>query len=155
MRDIILILQRQTELCQQGMEAFDKLIDALEHNTSGAGVAVAVHGIERVMGEFSVLDEDITECLRRNNQANIYNAIEAQPVSDDRDAAMRLFAETNKLQQQLKAKSATANNLLKRSKQFIDFHINVLSHVRAETTYGPPGKGENVSQGRKMFEAHA
>ena len=157
MRNVMLtlLLKRQKELCQKGLEAFAKLIDALEHNASGAGVTTAVHGLEPILNEFAALDEDITEFLKRSKVDNIYSAIQAQPISDDRDVAMRLFAETNDLQNELKERSTTASNLLKRSKLFIDFHMNVLSHVRAETTYGPPGKGENVSQGRKMFEAHA
>jgi hypothetical protein len=48
-----------------------------------------------------------------------------------------------------------ARELLKRSKQFVDFHINVITQTAANDTYVPPGTAELENRrGVRMFDAN-
>ena len=148
------LLTKQSDLCRRSIDAFRSLAETIANSTSGAGVTAAVQNVEPMLSELTKLSKDTEVFLQQEGYDNLYDAVKAQP----NDEVMRLFTETNELQQQLKSELTLAFDLMKRSKLFVDFHINVLTHVRAENTYGHLGNtgvAENVSRKRKMFDAKA
>ena len=151
-KEAVLLVSRQRELCLEGKERLETIRDALIRNRGGAAVTQGVHELEGTLAALSALDEDISTFLAGEKEGTLYDV--AMAVLKE-DSAMAIFDETATLQDELKAKLSAVKNLLKRNKLFVDFHINVASQAKAETTYGPPGKGENVSSGRKMFDANA
>ncbi len=155
MNDLTLLLMRQKDLYERSIEAFDELRQTLRHNSSGAGVSAAVHKTEPVLAELGELDEDIGEYLRRCGKKTLYEEIEAQTDAAERETVMRLFDGTAKLQLELKNVIDNVKDLLRRSKLFVDFHLNVASKVQADSTYGPPGATETATQSRKIFDANA
>ncbi len=155
MTEIISLLTQQRDLCQKAADELAIVREALEHNSDGVGVTAAVHKLEPLLTEFGELNEKLVAKVAASGVNNLYEALSAQPASADKDAALRLFGDVERLQDKLKRDNSLTSSLLKRSKMFVDFHINVASQVQAEHTYGPPGTAENIKQGRKVFVADA
>ena len=155
MQEIISLISEQTELCRSATDALKAVREALKHNSDGRGVTASVHKIEPLLTALDDVNKKIEDAVARVGAKNLYEAIMAQPDSADKDAALRLFADAEILQNQIKRDNALTRELLRKGKLFVDFHINVASQVTAEHTYGPPGTAENIKQGRKVFVADA
>ena len=155
MREIVTLLAQGRSLYLDAARELDSVREALKRNTSGTGVSAAVHRIEPILSALSELNKKTEELLAARKAKDLYELLTAQPDSADRDVALRLFADTERLRDKVKRNNALTNELLQRSKMFVDFHINVASQVKAENTYGPPGTAENIKQGRKVFVADA
>lgn len=153
MRDIKELNAARADLCKNATELVAVLAETLRHNTAGEGVSEAVKNIEPLLTKFAALNDEMQKAAEESGKKNIRELIEAQPASAEREEMLRLFDETDELQRELMRRSKNVGTLLKRSKMFIDYHINVLSSAKAGNTYGPPGAAEGVTHGRKMFEA--
>ena len=155
MKEIVSLLTRGQELYRDAIHELACVREALEHNTDGKGVSAAVHRLEPILAALAELNKDTEASVAAKGAKNLYELLSAQPDSADKDAALRLFVDTERLRDKLQRDNALTNELLQKGKLFVDFHINVASQVKAEHTYGPPGTAENIKQGRKVFVADA
>ena len=155
MDKITSLLLRQKKLFVEATDELAKVREALKENSDGQGVTAAVHKTEPLLSSLNGINKETEDFAKENGARNLYEVISAQPDSAAKDDVLRLFAEVNGLRDRLKRDNALTGELLKKSKLFVDFHINVASQVQAEHTYGPPGTAENVKQGRKVFVADA
>lgn len=88
--------------------------------------------------------------LEEQKQANMKEYIEAQELSEKRDVSLRLLIQVGRAQKELAKEVDTVKELLKRGTEFISYRMNVLSGVKADTTYG----NANNLVGQKMFDAN-
>jgi len=88
--------------------------------------------------------------LDEKKYANMKEYLEAQELSEKRDVSLRLLMQVGKVQKELSSEVDTVKELLKRASGFIDYRMNVLSGVKADTTYG----STNSLAGQKMFDAN-
>ena len=153
MKDAIKILRGQAVLCTRLLGMFDKLLEALKTDTAGAGVSKAVQDIEPPMAELSKLLSEQQRFLEAHGQPDMRSFMQAQAVSTERDVAMRLLGQAGALQEDLRKKARESELLLQRSKDFIDYHINVISQARASVTYGAPSAEAMEGQrGQRIFD---
>lgn len=155
MEEAIKLIRRQMVICSRIDELFEELKAVLRKSRGGRDLSEAVKRIESVFAELSGLEEGQREFLRMRQQENMVGFIQAQPASVERDVAMRLLSQVASLQEKLAWQSEMAKELLQHSKEFIGYHINVLSQARADGPYGPSGAAPVEAQrGRKMFDAN-
>ena len=78
-----------------------------------------------------------------------------QPDSVERNTVLHLLQKVQQSERTMRKDLDDARELLKRSKQFVDFHINVITQTAANDTYVPPGTAELENRrGVRMFDAN-
>jgi len=152
--DAIALLRQQLLLSTGCLDKFQTLKEALQRSSSGVGVTAAVQALEPALGELSRLETGQRKCLGKNSTETLAAFVEAQPVSVERDVALRLLAKVQKVSAELQQQIESSSSLLSRSKSYIDFNVNLMSGTAASATYGPPeyNSAEPLRE-RKMFEA--
>ena len=150
MREAIKVIRKQMLLNTRLLELFGALREALRTDTSGRNVSGAVRQMEPLLSEFAKLEQEQQKFLGERQKNNMQEFVQAQPSSVERDVALRLLQQLGDMQQKLQAASAESQLLLTRSKEFIDFHMNVLSETQAGTTYGP--QDTERERGMRLFD---
>lgn len=155
MNDAIKLLQVQLLLsreCLTGLQAIGK---ALTENTNGSGVTEAVQAIEPILTRLNLLANREASFLAQNKASSLNEYIAAKPQGIMQDRALKLLAEASHIEDELGQKLKVTQELLKRSKAFIDYHINVITQTAANDTYTPPGAAELENRRKiKMFDAN-
>ena len=152
MREAIKVIRKQMLLNTRLLELFEALREALRTDTSGRNVSRAVQQMEPLLSGFAELGREQQKFLGERQKNNMWEFVQAQPSSVERDVALRLLQQLGDVQQKLQAASAESQLLLTRSKEFIDFHMNVLSETQAGTTYGPQDAERERERGMRLFD---
>lgn len=153
MREAIRILRQELVLCTRLAELQEELADCLKGHVSGNGVSKTVRELECVLADISKLEGEQKALLERAGKPDLRSFLDGQSPSVEREMALRLLDQVSSQQEKLRKQSAANRLLLERSKQFVDFQMNVLSRTKANPTYGPPNAGEAEHQrGRRMFD---
>ena len=149
------LLRQQLLLTEDCLGKFKNLKEALKHSNSGAGVTPAVQALEPALKEFGILQKKQDGFLQQMKMSQLADVISGQPDSEEREAALHLLDEAAKQSEMLRAEIAGSDVLLKHSKKFVDFNVNLMSGVAASTTYGPGSAAYGEVRDRKMFDADA
>lgn len=152
MREAIKILRKDLAFCTQLTELMESMDQILKERPSGNALTQAVKKLEQTLSEAPRLETEQKAFLEKAGYPDLHGFLEAQPASVEREMALRLWEQVGARQEELRRHSAANRLLLERSKEFIDFHINVISRARANPTYGPPGAGGAEQGGRRMFD---
>lgn len=152
MREAIKVIRKQMLLNTRLLELFEALREALRTDTSGKSVSRAVQQMEPLLSEFAKLEREQQEFLGERQKNNMWEFVQAQPSSVERDVALRLLQQLGDVQQRLRSESEESRLLLARSKEFVDFHMNVLSETQAGTTYGPQDAERERERGMRLFD---
>ena len=155
-RDAIALLRRQLLLSTGCLEKFQALKSALQRSSSGAGVTAAVQALEPALGELARLEAGQRDFLTGAGATSLASFVEAQPGSVERDVALRLLEQVQEKGTELQRQIESSQDLLSRSKSYIDFNVNLMNGTAASTTYGKPNQqGVEPLRERKMFDANA
>lgn len=152
MREAIKVIRKQMLLNTRLLELFEALREALRTDTSGKSVSRAVQQMEPLLSEFAKLEREQQKFLGERQKNNMWEFVQAQPSSVERDVALRLLQQLGDVQQRLRSESEESRLLLARSKEFVDFHMNVLSATQAGTTYGPQDAERERERGMRLFD---
>jgi len=152
MREAIKVIRKQMLLNTRLLELFEALREALRTDTSGKSVSQAVQQMEPLLSEFAKLEREQQKFLGERQKNNMWEFVQAQPSSVERDVALRLLQQLGDVQQKLRSESEESRLLLARSKEFVDFHMNVLSETQAGTTYGPQDAERERERGMRLFD---
>ncbi len=152
--DAVSLLYQQLGLLNDASARVKALQETLKHSTSGKGVREAVKELEKSLtGLFSF--EKVQEAfLRQRGFHAMSDSLAALPLA--RQAATQKLLRANAaLERRLRRQLVSAQTLLQHSKEFVDFHVNVMNQAQASETYAPPGAAtiENP-RGVKMFDAN-
>lgn len=155
MTEALKLLQIELQLLTGAQIELAHIKSAITENPSGEGVTDAVHSLEATLARLGLLEQRKAELLERVGLPTLRDYIFTQSPRFERETTLNLFGKIQGLEETLKKDLATTRELLKRSKEFIDFHINVITETRASVTYAPPGGG-NMGESRnvKMFDAN-
>ena len=152
MREAIKVIRKQMLLNTRLLELFEALREALRTDTSGKSVSRAVQQMEPLLSEFAKLEREQQKFLGERQKNNMWEFVQAQPSSVERDVALRLLQQLGDVQQRPRSESEESRLLLARSKEFVDFHMNVLSETQAGTTYGPQDAERERERGMRLFD---
>ena len=120
MKDAIGILKRQSILCTRLEDLLDGLLEALRTDTSGSRVSSAVQAIEPLLAELPKLLREQEEFLAACGQPDMDSFVQAQPISKERDVALRLLEQIEQGNDALRYQLDMSELLLQRNKEFID-----------------------------------
>ena len=153
MREAIKILRQELVFCTRFAELLDELCAILKQRASGNGVTKTVQKLEKVLAEVPKMEAEKKAFLETAGQPDLRNFLESQTDSVEKKMALRLLEQVGTQQEKLRQQTAESRALLERSKEFVDFHINVISRTRANPTYGPPNASEaEHRRGIRMFD---
>ena len=152
MREAIKVIRKQMLLNTRLLELFEALREALRTDTSGKSGSRAVQQMEPLLSEFAKLEREQQKFLGERQKNNMWEFVQAQPSSVERDVALRLLQQLGDVQQRLRSESEESRLLLARSKEFVDFHMNALSETQAGTTYGPQDAERERERGMRLFD---
>lgn len=149
------ILREQDRLLAACLTRFGALRTVLVESPSGHGVTEAVAAAEPLLLQMEELLARQERFLKDKGTARMLRFLVRLTASDARAAALRLALRVAEQEKRLRAEVAGVRALLGRSRDFIAFNINVLTQVRANETYVPPGASETENaRGIKMFDAN-
>lgn len=155
MSDAIKLLHAQKMLGTECLEKLKTVKKALQEPGNGVSVTRAVQAMEPVLTKLSKLEKLHEEFLAKSGKKRLTAYAAELPNSGERDSVMQLLSEVQELEKRLQKELASAQALLKRKKEFVDFHINVMTQTAANETYAPPGASEVENRrGVKMFDAN-
>ena len=151
--DAIALLRKQLILGSNCLEKLQVLKEALIHSR-GVEITRAVQALELVMGDYGRLETEQRSFLQKAGSPRLSAFVASQPDSVERDVAFRLVGKVTVLGKTLREDMALSQELMSRSKEYIDFHVNLMSGVDAGTIYAPPGgPGRDGGRERKMFDS--
>jgi len=152
--DAVSLLYRQLGLLNDASARVKALQETLKHSTSGKGVREVVNELERNLAGLFSFEKVQETFLRQRGFSTMHESLAALP-REKRAAGQKLLRANAALERRLRAQLVSAQTLLKHSKEFVDFHVNVMNQAQASETYAPPGAAtvENP-RGVKMFDAN-
>ena len=153
MDELTKLMNWQLESIDLALAELTNLKKQLKEKATGGGVSEAVKKLEATLGRFSVADRKTKHYLSTKGVKTIAEFLENAPNAVDSERAEELLKELQKKQAAMKATIGEANTLLNRSKEFIDFNVNIMAKATAGTTYGAPGRGYDGGS-RKLFDAN-
>lgn len=155
MNDAIRLLRAELLLSQECLDRLQKLKHVLQKNADGAEVTEAAQAILPILNKLDLLDKRKREFLQQTGKMRMTAYAADGPDSEERDTVLHLLQKVHQSEDQLRRELSSTKELLKRSKQFVDFHINVMTQTAANDTYVPPGAAEFENRrGIKMFDTN-
>lgn len=155
MNDAVKLARAQMTLGTECLENLQAIKKALQENSNGKGVAHAVQAMEPALSRLGRLEKLKADFLAKSGKKHLAAYAAAIPDSEERAVVMRQLHELREMEERLQKELAATQALLKRSKEFVDFHINVMTQTAANDTYAPPGASEVENRrGIKMFDAN-
>lgn len=153
MKEAVALLKRQLLLGNNCVEWLSGMKEALLHN-SGAELSGTVKALEPALADYARLEEEQAAFLRQQGCPRMTAFVASQPDSVERDVASRLVGKVNAQGKALRESIALNQQLMSRSKEYIDFHVNLMSGAQAGTIYSAPGgPGRDGGRDRKMFDS--
>lgn len=154
-REAISILQEQAETLGLCLSRYRSLQALLREKQAWHGVAEATKEIEPLLARLAALVKRQQGFLADKGTARMTRFVVQQGAGSLRDTALRLIKCVAELETALRRESADAQMLLENSHHFAVFNINVMTAVKANETYVPPGAAETEhARGVKMFDAN-
>lgn len=155
MNDAVKLIRAQMQLSAECLERLRAIKTALQENSNGMGVTDAVQAMEPTLARLGKLEELKEEFLSKNGKKRLTAYAAAITDAEERAIVMRLLSKVRETEESLRKELKSTQALLKRSKEFVDFHINVMTQTAANDTYAPPGASEVENRrGLKMFDAN-
>ena len=155
MNDASRLLRAELLLSQECLDKLQRLKHALQENTAGAETAEAAQAMLPALNKLNLLDKRKREFLQRAGKTRMTAYVADWPDTEERDTVLHLLQKVHQSEDQMRRELSSTKELLKRSKQFVDFHINVMTQTAANDTYVPPGAAEIENRrGIKMFDTN-
>lgn len=155
MNEAVKLLRAQMLLSTECLEKLRAVKKALRDTSNGLGVNAAVQALETPLAKLGQIAKLQDKFLQEAGNKRMTAYAASMPDSVERDAVMRLIARVQGLENEMQKELASTQALLQRSKDFVDFHINVMTQTAANDTYAPPGAAEVENhRGIKMFDAN-
>jgi hypothetical protein len=153
MQEAVALLRKQLLTGNNCVDWLQQLKKALLHS-SGREITGTVQALEPALGDYVRLEEEQSAFLKAHGSSRMSAFLASQPDSVERDVAFRLVDKVNVLGKELRESIALNQELMSRSKDYIDYHMNLMSGVKAGTIYSAPGgPGRDGGRDRKMFDS--
>lgn len=148
------LLREEAAVCETCMKSCRNLREILLKNSSGKGALDASMKLEPGLTHLHTLEKSHVALLAAAGEPNALYLIAHQPATEARSTAARLYKEASQRQEALKKELGRTAQALKKSKEFVDFNMNILTQVQVDGTYAKDGEDPQGAQRQKLFEAN-
>ena len=151
MQELIQLLRQQLILLKRIAELMGNLKKMLRDKPSGDQMVEIVNAIEPLMKDIDKILQGQSELCKKYGADHLEMLVSAQQDSVEN---LRLLSQINELQKNLKTGIFSTAHLLDKENKFIKYNLNVLTQVKANPIYKPPG-GEDAEtrRGNTIFDA--
>ena len=154
MQELIQLLRQQLILLKRIAELMGNLKKMLRDKPSGDKMVEIVNSIEPLMKDMDKIIQNQSEICKKYGANHLEMLISAQQDSVEKYVALRLLNQINEIQKNLKTGIFSTAHLLDKENKFIKYNLNVLTQVKANPIYKPPG-GDDIEarRGNTIFDA--
>ncbi|WP_073089866.1 hypothetical protein [Selenomonas ruminantium] len=153
MDEAVRLLRAQIILSNKCLEKIKALKEVLQAENKGANIVAAVQSLEPALLELGKLERNKRDFLHRQQVKDMHTCIRRMPRSKEWEILMHLFHRTQEFEESLKQEIAAAQLLLERGKQYVDYHINVMTRTVASDTYTQEAAESEGRRGVRMFDS--
>lgn len=151
--EAVRLLRAQILLSNKCLEKIKALKKVLQAENKGTSLVAVVQSLEPALLELAKLEKNKREFLQKQNAPDMRTCISRMPFSEEREILMHLFHRTQEFEFSLKRELAAAELLLEKGKQFVDYHINIMTRTVASDTYNQEAAESESRRGIRMFDS--
>ena len=153
MDEAVRLLRAQILISSRALEKLKAIKATIQAENKGADIVAAVQEMEHVLLEMGKLEKQKQEFLRGRQTSSVQAVLASEPPSEARDIAVHLLHRAQDFEESLAREVASARLLLEKGKQYVDFHINVLTRTVASDTYSKDAAESESRREIKMFDS--
>lgn len=153
MDEAVRLLRAQVLISNKCLEKLKAIKNAIQAENKGANIVAAVQGLEPALQELGKLEKRKKEFLVAHKVSSLRVALAKESDSEARDVAVHLLHRAQEFEESLLREVAATRLLLEKGKQYVDYHINVLTRTVASDIYNQDAAESESRRGVKMFDS--
>ena len=153
MDEVVRLLRAQILISNRALEKLKAIKETIQAENKGAHIVAAVQAMEPVLLELGKLEKQKQVFLQGKNVSSVQAVLAQEPASEAREIAVHLLHRAQEFEESLIREVAATRLLLEKGKQYVDFHINVLTRTVASDTYNQDAAESESRREIKMFDS--
>lgn len=153
MDEVVRLLRAQILISNRCLEKLKAIKNTIQAENKGANIVAAVQEMEPVLLELGKLDKQKQAFLQAQKTSSMQAVLAKEPDSEAREIAVHLLHRAQEFEETLAREVAATRLLLEKGKQYVDFHINVLTRTVASDTYNQDAAESESRREIKMFDS--
>lgn len=153
MDEAVRLLRAQILISNRCLEKLKAIKNTIQAENKGANIVAAVQEMEPVLLELGKLDKQKQAFLQAKKTSSVQAVLAKEPDSEAREIAVHLLHRAQEFEETLAREVAATRLLLEKGKQYVDFHINVLTRTVASDTYNQDAAESESRREIKMFDS--
>ncbi len=153
MDEVVRLLRAQILISNRALEKLKAIKETIQAENKGAHIVAAVQAMEPVLLELGKLEKQKQVFLQGKNVSSVQAVLAQEPASEAREIAVHLLHRAQEFEESLTREVAATRLLLEKGKQYVDFHINVLTRTVASDTYNQDAAESESRREIKMFDS--
>lgn len=153
MDEAVRLLRAQVIISNKCLEKLKAIKSTIQAESKGAGIVAAVQEMEPALLELGKLTKKKQEFLAARQASTMQVVLSREPDSEAREVAVHLLHRAQEFEETLAREVAATQLLLEKGKQYVDFHINVLTRTVASDTYNQDAAESESRREIKMFDS--
>ena len=153
MDEVVRLLRAQILISNRALEKLKAIKETIQAENKGAHIVAAVQAMEPVLLELGKLEKQKQAFLQGRKLSSVQAVLAQEPASEAREIAVHLLHRAQEFEESLTREVAATRLLLEKGKQYVDFHINVLTRTVASDTYNQDAAESESRREIKMFDS--
>ena len=153
MDEVVRLLRAQILISNRCLEKLKAIKATIQAENKGVNIVAAVQEMEPVLLELGKLEKQKKAFLQTKKTSSMQAVLAKEPDSETREIAVHLLHRAQEFEETLAREVAATRLLLEKGKQYVDFHINVLTRTVASDTYNQDAAESESRREIKMFDS--
>lgn len=153
MDEAVRLLRAQILLSNKCLERIKALKKVLQAENNGADIVTVVQSLEPALLELTKLEKNKRDFLKRQGAKDMRTVISRLTPDESWEILVHLYHRTQEFEVSLKQELANTSLLLERGKEFVDYHINIMTRTVASDIYTQAAAESESRRGVKMFDS--
>ncbi len=153
MDEVVRLLRAQILISNKCLEKIKAIKAALQAENKGANIVPAIQEMESVLLELGRLEKQKVAFLHKCGASTLQAVLEKIPNSEAKGVAVHLLHRAQEFEDPLRSEVESTRLLLEKGKQYVDFHVNVLTRTVASETYNQDAAESESRREIKMFDS--
>jgi len=153
MDEVVRLLRAQILISNKCLEKIKAIKNTLQAENKGADIVAAVQDMEPALLELGKLEKQKKDFLLHHKTTTLQAVLAKEQDSEARDVAVHLLHRAQEFEASLTREVMATRLLLEKGKQYVDFHINVLTRTVASDTYNQDAAESESRREIKMFDS--
>ena len=153
MDEVVRLLREQILISNRCLEKLKAIKNTIQAENKGANIVAAVQEMEPVLLDLGKLEKQKRAFLQGKKSSSLKAVLAKITDSEARGIAVHLLHRAQEFEDTLAREVMATRLLLEKGKQYVDFHINVLTRTVASDTYNQDAAAGESRREIKMFDS--